>query len=108
MSLKSDIVALALGGVAVKEIAARLQTTPKTVYNYVWAARRDGAAIPGGRPGPAVGSVRFYLAGPNGPALRDHAARRGVEPSTLAVMILSRVIEDNLIAAVLDDAEDAA
>lgn len=39
-------------------------------------------------------------------ALGPHAAKRGIHPNHLARLIVSTVIDENMVDAVLDDAED--
>lgn len=99
--------ALRVQGLTTKQIANRIGIETKTVTALEASARRSGSAktgLPRGRymPSPQntvemdVNTIR---------ALRPHAARRSTTVAHLAKQLLAVLADDNLVDALLDDAD---
>jgi hypothetical protein len=99
------VVSLALTGVRPLLIAEEVGCRPQTVYHYLGLARKRGIAIPKFKTGSGWNGNRFLVA--VDPAIKGAldgpAAARGIDPRELAVLILTTVVDGNLIDAVLDD-----
>jgi len=57
-------------------------------------------------PGAVVLDVEMTLRGDLAQTLLDHAKKRGVAPVHLLASIVNLVLKDDLVDAVIDDAED--
>lgn len=102
---ETEIIRLAREGMAPRDIATELACQPSTVHHYLWKARREGTfegAFPRG-PGREPGSSTAFLPRSLVIALQPAAAERGVTLCKLAQAILTRVADDGLVNAVLDD-----
>lgn len=103
-SVNEQIIERACRGVRPGLIARDLGVDRWKVYHVITVARRAGLDIP-----------RFSLRGikqekrrvPLSPeareALAPHAAARGLSPIDLAERLLIRIVQDDLVDAVLDD-----
>jgi DNA-binding CsgD family transcriptional regulator len=105
---EAESLRLACEGVPPREIAVRLGCQPSTVYHYLWKARREGnfegrfkTGTEGNR-GTWSAQIPRELA----ETLRPMAEVRGMTLGDLARSVLSRVAEDNLVDAVLDDHDE--
>lgn len=102
---KERIESLAMSGMRPCLIAEVVGRRPATVYHYLGLARKRGAAIPRFKTGSGWNGNRFLVAvdpAMKG-ALAEAAAARGIDPRELAVLLLTAVVDGNLIDAVLDD-----
>jgi DNA-binding CsgD family transcriptional regulator len=111
VSRKEEIVELASNGMPPKDIAVRLGCKPSTVHHYLWKARREEGFKGSFKRGATheLGSSTAFLPRPLADALRPEAEQRGLSVPELARAMLLRIVEDDLVSAVLDDgAEEAA
>ncbi len=97
------VVALRASGMSLQAVAARIGIPVTTVSALECSARRHSAA----RQSPDTSrTVHFPLALLQ--RLAPAARKRGMTRETLAWIIVERVVEDDLVEAVLDDAEELA
>ena len=75
-----------------------------TAYQAIWRARKKPHAKPMAPVGTVTGkALTVRLPDESIETLREAAAKRGVSPHKLACSIMSIVIDDGMIDAVLDD-----
>jgi hypothetical protein len=85
------------------EIARRIGIPPETVTALEASAGRPRGRTP--RPAEELGrTVLFPIDVLD--ALGPHAAARGMHPNSLARLIVTTVVDENMVDAVLDDADD--
>lgn len=109
---KNEIIALACQGLPPREIAARAGVTSNHCSTVLSHARATGAEIPRFGPG--------RIAKPNGRAkralviaadlardLEPFADRRGVSVQEIVRRLVTAVVEDGIVDAILDDGEQA-
>lgn len=99
----AEAVDLAKAGVRPARIAAELGLSLQQVYGHISYARRRGEDIPRFSTAGTRQRRGVSLAQEERDLLAPHAALRHIDVVELAERILSRVIEDNIVDAVLDD-----
>ena len=103
-SRSAAVVGLRAKGASTAEIARRIGIFAKTVgaleSSYARPKTRDQGPRDEGR---AILLPADIIA-----KLTRHAARRGIHPNSLAREIVNRVVDENLIDAVMDDAGEGA
>jgi DNA-binding CsgD family transcriptional regulator len=104
----AEIVRLASEGTPPREIAERRNCAPATVHHYLWKARREEQFTGWFKTGAPreVGSSSTVIPRSLADALRPAAAQRGLTVPEFARIVLARVVEDNLVEAVLDDQDE--
>lgn len=98
---------LARQGLCAAEIQVKLGCKRSTIYSAICWARRAGVDVPPRLPQSPYRVGAGAANGDDGLAarLRPHAEAREVSVSALVHAIISRVVEDDLVDAVLDDME---
>lgn len=86
------------------EIASRIGIEPKTVVALEVGASRPRRRRPHRPHEDMVRTVLFPVDVLD--QLGPHAAKRGIHPNHLARLIVSTVVDESMIDAVLDDADD--
>jgi hypothetical protein len=105
MSPRHDVVQMALAGEPPRLIAGALGIKPNMVHYHLTAARKSGVQIPKFKRGAGWAGARFLVAlDPSiRTALAPAAAQRGIDQRELAARILTVIVNDQLIDAVLAD-----
>jgi DNA-binding CsgD family transcriptional regulator len=105
---EDETIRLAREGIPPREIAVHLGCAVATVYHYLNKARHEGTFSGRFKPGgfSAEKAWTSYLSRDLAERLRPVAAGRGMTLDDLTRSILTKVAEDNLVDAVLDDADD--
>lgn len=88
-------------GLTTRAIAAAIGIPDNTVLALECGDRRIRAIRPTEEMGRAVLFPVDVLA-----ALGPHAARRGIHPNSLARLIVETAVDENMIDAILDDADE--
>lgn len=103
--LRKKCVELSLAGLRPSEIAEELDCAVATVHAAKNEARAQGMALPKVKLGPAVANPGLLVCFPThvADALVHPAGRRGMSVENLVKTMISRVLSDGLIDAVLDD-----
>lgn len=108
MALADVILPLARQGIPPRDIVARHpELKLGTVYYVVSTARSRGDAIPHFKyvDAPAASRTMVMLPKETRQALTDEAAARGVKITSLIRTLLIHIARDQMVAAILDDAE---
>ena len=95
-SRTAAVMALLDQGLTIEEIAERIGISVHNVQNLIYYRQK----IPRQKDGQAI-AIRLNER--LNSALAELATRRGVQPAEIATKILSTVIEEDLVDAVLDD-----
>jgi len=95
------VVALRQAGLSTGEIAERVGISREGVVAAEHSAARSRARRMSGETGRTVVFPDALLA-----RLDPHAARRGIHRNSLARRIVETVVDENMVDAVLDDAEE--
>jgi len=111
---KAKIIAMAINEEPRTLIAKMAGCHTSSVFSVITRARRQGVNIPYLKSGPKLGSKfpsgtsspRVYTEKQVMAALAPHAKPRDLTTHELASKILKTVAENNLVDAVLDDAEE--
>lgn len=101
---RQDVIDMALDGVRPAEIEARTGLSINTIYHDLYQARKQGQDIPNftaGRQRAPRNKVRVTLTVSKD--LEAQALSRDLTVKQLAECLLSRIVEDDLVVAVLDD-----
>lgn len=101
MTREQAAVELAKSGLSSRQIAERMGIKPVSVSTWLTRARRNGDDVPINRTPTRKYSI--ILDAEDKAALDAEAAARGMNVAKLSRQILSAVLRDNLIDAVLDD-----
>jgi hypothetical protein len=105
-SRTAAVMALRAEGVPTRVIASRIGIEPKTVTALEASAQRDSRTQRRETELPSWHTVAIdndVLR-----ALRPHALRRGLTVTALARQLLATLADDDLVDALLDDADEAA
>jgi hypothetical protein len=94
--------ALRAARLSTREIARRIGIPTATVVALEHSAARARAPRPAEQLGRTVVFPVDVL-----DSLRPHAARRGISVNALARLIVSTVVDEDMVDAVMDDAADA-
>lgn len=99
------VMGLRAEGLSTRQIAEAIGIEEKTVTALECSAgrKRDRSERPSEKLGRTVVIPMDVL-----DQLTPHAARRGMHPNSLARLIITTVVDESMIDAVLDDAEDCA
>lgn len=93
------VIFLRKSGLTTREIAAKVGIEPKSVTALECSARRGKRAK---RPAETLGRTVLFPADVLD-ALGPFAAKRGIHPNMLARQIVTTVLDEGLVDAVLDD-----
>lgn len=88
-------------GMTTRQIASAIGIPDNTVIALECGDRRPRPVRPDEERGRAILFPVDVLA-----ALGPHAARRGIHPNSLARLIVSTAVDENMIDAILDDADE--
>lgn len=108
MSSDMAIISRAQQGIRPARIAEMLGLKPETVHTALSCARRRGVDVPRfntGRPTGRTQEARIAFPGRILTKLETAAQRRNLTTRELARLLLERVVLDDLVDAVLDDAD---
>lgn len=96
-------------GLSTEEVAELLGVVPNTVYRYLSKARRAGVPVPrrypGAGPKTPVASRRVHLPARLKRLVEPFAIAKDISPEELAHRLLEATIADDLVDAVLGEAE---
>ena len=104
MKRREEVAHLVRQGLTVREIAAYLRVHPGTVHHHIWRARMAGMHVPTPPRRSTAGlPIKVYLPAEVARVLHELAADRRVPVPELIEKLITTIVEDKLISAVLDD-----